>query len=342
MSETGRKMDVEDVLSSIRRLVSEEARTASDTETTDETPSNSDTDLLQHGNAVEPDKLVLTPSLRIPESDVPATAAAELEQRIADIESLVMSEAVDHADMDVSKQVAVQDTEEFDDDMPAEYAEIIEDIADEAAGDATSEMMSALHLSMKDFARSEPPVTANLSAAPSVEDAVEDTPEPVTRDTLSFGSDTDTNVMDGAENTIEDADIAEEAQSAPDSPFEADLDDVPPAPDFMQGHEPETTDTHEEPVIEAADPARDTIVNREPPLTSPDPQPAAAAPHTLFEEPQDYTENDTFLDEETLREMVSDMVRSELQGELGDRITRNVRKLVRREIHRALASRDFE
>ena len=51
---------------------------------------------------------------------------------------------------------------------------------------------------------------------------------------------------------------------------------------------------------------------------------------------------ETILDEETLREMVSDMVREELQGELGDRITRNVRKLVRREIQRALASREFE
>ena len=32
----------------------------------------------------------------------------------------------------------------------------------------------------------------------------------------------------------------------------------------------------------------------------------------------------------------------ELKQELGDRITRNVRKLVRREIYRALASKDFE
>lgn len=48
------------------------------------------------------------------------------------------------------------------------------------------------------------------------------------------------------------------------------------------------------------------------------------------------------LDEETLREMVSDIVREELQGALGERITRNVRKLVRREIHRAIAAQDLE
>ncbi|KAB7616193.1 hypothetical protein F9L33_05430 [Amylibacter sp. SFDW26] len=50
---------------------------------------------------------------------------------------------------------------------------------------------------------------------------------------------------------------------------------------------------------------------------------------------------DAFIDEETLREIVSELVRSELQGDLGDRITRNVRKLVRREIHHALASREI-
>lgn len=53
-------------------------------------------------------------------------------------------------------------------------------------------------------------------------------------------------------------------------------------------------------------------------------------------------EEEPMLDEETLRDMISDMVREELQGELGDRITRNVRKLVRREIQRAITSREFE
>lgn len=50
---------------------------------------------------------------------------------------------------------------------------------------------------------------------------------------------------------------------------------------------------------------------------------------------------DSYLDEDSLRELVADIVRSELQGALGERITRNVRKLVRREIHRALAAQDL-
>lgn len=48
------------------------------------------------------------------------------------------------------------------------------------------------------------------------------------------------------------------------------------------------------------------------------------------------------IDEDTLRDMVSEIVRQELQGALGERITRNVRKLVRREIQRALTSQEFD
>lgn len=47
------------------------------------------------------------------------------------------------------------------------------------------------------------------------------------------------------------------------------------------------------------------------------------------------------LDDAALRALVSDIVREELQGVLGERITRNVRKLVRREIHRLMLSQDL-
>ena len=51
---------------------------------------------------------------------------------------------------------------------------------------------------------------------------------------------------------------------------------------------------------------------------------------------------DKLLDENALRDIVRETVREELQGALGERITRNVRKLVRREIHRALAAQELE
>lgn len=58
---------------------------------------------------------------------------------------------------------------------------------------------------------------------------------------------------------------------------------------------------------------------------------AATAPFSFPE-----TE-DGILDEETLREIIAEVVRQELQSELGMRITRSVRKMVRREVRLALA-----
>jgi hypothetical protein len=48
------------------------------------------------------------------------------------------------------------------------------------------------------------------------------------------------------------------------------------------------------------------------------------------------------LDETALQEIVRHIIRDELQGQLGERITRNVRKLVRAEINRALIARDLD
>lgn len=62
---------------------------------------------------------------------------------------------------------------------------------------------------------------------------------------------------------------------------------------------------------------------------------AEAATAELFQE------SGPTMDEEALRDMVREIVREELQGALGERITRNVRKLVRAEINRVMASREF-
>ncbi|MFG6560238.1 hypothetical protein [Sulfitobacter sp. 1A15299] len=70
--------------------------------------------------------------------------------------------------------------------------------------------------------------------------------------------------------------------------------------------------------------------------------PAATAPEFDYATPAQDAGEDQFLDEEALRDMVTEIVRAELQGALGERITRNVRKLVRREIHRALTAQDLE
>ncbi|GAB1380710.1 hypothetical protein [Pararhodobacter aggregans] len=52
-------------------------------------------------------------------------------------------------------------------------------------------------------------------------------------------------------------------------------------------------------------------------------------------------EEDAVLDEETLRLLVAQIVREELKGQLGERITEQVRKLVRAEIAKALDERSY-
>ena len=48
------------------------------------------------------------------------------------------------------------------------------------------------------------------------------------------------------------------------------------------------------------------------------------------------------LDEDALRSVISEAVREELEGPLGKRITYNLRKLVRREIYRILSNKEFD
>lgn len=45
------------------------------------------------------------------------------------------------------------------------------------------------------------------------------------------------------------------------------------------------------------------------------------------------------LDEGLLRELIRDVLREELQGDIGERVTRNLRKMIRTEIGRALTAR---
>ncbi len=70
--------------------------------------------------------------------------------------------------------------------------------------------------------------------------------------------------------------------------------------------------------------------------------PDPAAPDEEDGSAAEAPEPEGVIDEAALRELVAQIVREELQGKLGERITRNVRKLVRREIHRALTAQDLD
>ena len=65
-------------------------------------------------------------------------------------------------------------------------------------------------------------------------------------------------------------------------------------------------------------------------------------PDDLDETLAAYIAGGTKLDHEEMRQLVVDAVRQELQGDLGERITRNIRKLVRLEISRATSENLYD
>ena len=80
---------------------------------------------------------------------------------------------------------------------------------------------------------------------------------------------------------------------------------------------------------------------------TPVPPDGVARFESISEEPMDddlaaFIGSGSVMDEDAIRALVIEIVRQELQGTLGERITRNVRKLVRREIARAITTAEYE
>lgn len=285
MSDPSRKMDVEDVLSSIRRLVSEQARvgdvppTPSASAGTDATSEPASDDAGTAADALpdsEEDKLVLTDALRISGSDPSnnaddiAAAASRLAQRISDID-LISKGETPHANPAKASGPGGEDgaTEEAGSQAATDGEEVADDLT-QAVGDVVDDIVVEL------------PQDAEEPAAKAAEDAPEEPLQTASPIKMPGGA----TLQSGKELQAQDDDA--QAVDAPDAaPLDPDLDEDPDA-------------------IGIAD------------------------------------ETAEIMDEDALRDMVAQMVRTELQGELGDRITRNVRKMVRREIQRALSARELD
>lgn len=72
-----------------------------------------------------------------------------------------------------------------------------------------------------------------------------------------------------------------------------------------------------------------------------EPQPAQDGADEAAADEAAGDEDETLIDEETLRQLIAQIVRDELHGQLGERITQQVRKLVRAEIAKALDERSY-
>ncbi len=298
MSDPVTKMEIEDVLSSIRRLVSNGHQDRNAT----------------LPRALHEDRLVLTPSLRVDESlhstmtddsihnDLPETSEADATAE-PEAESKVWEPPIMTAERFRTTRLrpgAPAMVSQPEGDPDAEERE--------SRGGVTGEPPLGLEAQVAEFEAAvagrddqwEPDGTSDDALAgqpvPSLDwhDVGEDSEQDADGDDRSAGPNWDA------------PDWEEAADSAPADPAE-DWQDVPPH--------------------EAHHRADETL---------------ATGPDEDDEEPQGLSLDETMLDEDSLRDLVSEIVRQELQGALGERITRNVRKLVRREIHRALTSQDFD
>ncbi len=283
MSDPVKIVDIEDVLSSIRRLVSESGR-GSPPRQVPEAESLSDDDEL---DATDPDRFVLTHALRVVESDDPDETAAGPDL------SPVTEPALARPPSDRSLSRLEATIAELEAAVTMQADEFEPDGSEVKPSEVWSDVSIRMH---------------RRTADPEASDAELVEPESVEDDPFEDELVVPSEPLDEGE-PIEDA--TEES----------------PEGDFQDAAVPDSDDDHQDDLEEDS---KDVLGQRRD-------NGGADGDDDL----SSYLD-DGMIDEGALRDMVSQIVRQELQGELGERITRNVRKLVRREIYRVVNSQEFE
>lgn len=358
------KAEIEDVLTSIRRLVSENRPVgvaAESAETDAEDPREPETDAVEAPVENAPMALVLTPALRVED---------DAEDADGDLD-LAGFEAEDEADFEVA-EIEDDPEESFLD----EEVQVPEAVFDDRSIDADQWHEDALEAEFSDdvedaediaFVHAEHDIDEDVEgeegwAAPDVSEEVEDNPE--TQSVVEELRD------DGWEDTEPEAEAGfiavEEPQDeeASEEPFDFKKVLEARLVNFQDGAAPDAPEDepvdsdYAEPEVVAdvvedelpVEPALEATQFVHSPVDSISHYAEAHVAAEVFDGTSeaieaglsDALDEPAVIDEEALREMVADIVRQELQGALGERITRNVRKLVRREIHRALAAHDLD
>ncbi len=334
MSDPVTNVEIEDVLSSIRRLVSEDSRPA---------PAEQ--------NPVS-DRLVLTPALRVADTapdDV--ETAPEAPQQTAPL--TLEQPSVDAAEVDDTQHAAPADSDGDTtpslEDRIAELETVVAssddqwepdgDVGDAYAGETGEALPWEDHFEEESDAEDFEPAFEIEEAQDDPEtDHGEEFHEENNHDEHPQDADPDA-AAEGQEDAEQDLHSEEPAameEPADDHPAEmVDMDEGNNALDLSEAAAMPETATDE--------PAPETDSRAAEAQATEAPQEAPMAADVPTDGDLDlFAADEAILDEETLRELVADIVRQELQGALGERITRNVRKLVRREIHRALASHELD
>ncbi len=325
MSEAMKSEAIEDVLSSVRRLVSD--NTSSQT---------SDVEIAK-------DRLVLTPELRVSEAQEEAAEDdAKAELSIVDLSNDADDDAdVDGADDAIGLEWSPDDRMANWDDVggSSDQADSFEpEQGDELSADETSGAVARAVAEARFIDLD--PVDANQ---PETEDeaALDEPSEPATDE---GASDEDDALPDDLEqelaalNGLGDIEDTPETETAPEPTTEAEPAQEPPV--FARINR-----AAENPEVEAEASAEERVVEFGAQIDQ------ASGDDALEDQVEDlgysgatfgFGDDESVLDEEVLREIISQVVRDELKGVLGQKITRNVRKMVRREIRLALAAEELD
>ncbi len=318
MSKSVTGQDVEDMLSSVRRLVSSEL------------PRNRRTRLPE-----APEALVLTAAQRVKPSMIGHNSRRKsLENRIAELEAAV-SETADEWEPDGSEDQAQHRPDRI----------VYKPVADDGQGDRRR----TLRLSE----------IALIETGPANDDADGAAEAEMAAATFRHGADEEESRWIAAEEELVSEAAPVEARSADTKPTEvgdiADI-EVPGADAGEAQPDQQVDELHAELEAEAEDEPVDDIATDEAFEEALAEAVAASLPEAVAEEIDTRDDNGSpeheaepgvddelvEADEASVRPLVATLIREELQGELGERITRNVRKLVRQEIQRALTVREME
>lgn len=311
MSEPVPDTEIEDVLSSIRRLVSVEDR-----EPRDASPREDD----------KADKLVLTPALRVDET-AGGSRGAGSDSAEASVQAPFPGD--DHA------------AEAGDDKFDAAVPDAPDEDRPEPVGETAAAGWDDSHTVSEDDQNPDEAAEAESGPAP-VEDTAEDDPDAgEDADIVSAPQDALSARAAGFEEAVAAREDVWEPDGDSGDDYAAQPMDTLPWEDFQPDEtgQPASTGTVDKNEgLEPFHPEDDLDHYEEPALQSgPD-----NGDNAFLAEEDPLGPNEAIMDEEALRDLVAEIVRQELQGTLGERITRNVRKLVRREIHRALAAQELE
>ncbi len=331
MSDPAKTEEIEDVLSSIRRLVSEsgglKGETRDQQEVNEASQQASQDDAPGDEDDAPVDRLVLTPSLRVTEDE--NETEDSLRNDDADVShGLAMNEGndstIDETREDDASQAADVDAS---DEEETQEADTSHKQGNEPEGDVSVEesAVGEDHVGAQEDGENAVSDESNEEAAAELQ-----ADEPASGEA---GTETDQ-----AGETLKDRiEQLETAVLHSESDWEDDMDgggDNAPEPvETLQWEDHSVDDEHDswrEADRSGAPSEGDGV--------SPEGEDAESSDDFDFMG----TDDEAVLDEEALREMVADIVRQELQGALGERITRNVRKLVRREIHRALMAQELD